>query len=96
MSGLSGMSYAAVAAAATGEKKKVDFVYTEQLPYDNPPGACYKTVSDAQKQFSRNDPELVNLDISGDLKDYLVSDADGATVNFHQKKGLKTVIIIFV
>lgn len=107
MSRLSGVSYAAAAAATITGGKKVKFVYTEEVPskvstITRPAIALvvnqklYKTVPDAQQQFSHNDPELKKLDTSGDLDNYVVSSADGTTVNFHHENNLQTVINICV
>jgi hypothetical protein len=97
------MSYAAAAAIGTTKiKKLVDFVYTDSMPsatvsVTRPPLAVlvnpnlYTTAADAQKQFSLNAESLMELDTSGELDKYAVSEANGSLVNFYHQDDMGTV-----
>jgi hypothetical protein len=105
-------SYASVAATGTpGQlpepmKKKIDFVYQEDLPRVDSTKTrtrevtlivnnVYNTTSEAETQFNLCDKGLEGLDTSGKISDYIVSTADGKTVNFRHRNDIQTVFIIY-
>jgi hypothetical protein len=104
VSPLTMMSDAAAAATGTTRNlKKVNFIYTESIPSGSisivqPPitlvnNDLYKSVSTAQNQFSQKDENLKELDTSGDLDEYVVSQADGKIVGFNHQDDVPMVCI---
>lgn len=53
----------------------------------------YSSASEAQERFNMRDKTLDGLDTSGDIDRYVLSSADGNTVNFHHKDDITTVFI---
>lgn len=105
------MSYAATAASSTiVMKKKVKFIYTEDIPSPNITtktqehtlvvNNLYNTSSEAQEQFRLCNKGLEALDTSGKIDNYVyvvqVDEADGFMVRFHHGNDMPMVFLILL